>query len=411
LNFEFFLARRMRTSSTNESTVSGRIIKIAVLAIAIGLVMMLVAIGTSLGLQREIKAKTIALSGDLRIAPFENNNSSLSVRPIHSDEITPTIESNIQAIKHAYPFITKGVLLKTKNEFEGAILKGVSQHFPWEELSSYLKEGAFPSFEGAISKEMLLSATLARKLNLDIGDRVSAYFQSQEEGRLPRIRYFILSATFQTGFPDFDDNYAFVDMRHLQKLNGWDEDQMGGYEVFLNDESDTSVFAGNVYAALPPHIDVQTVDQLYQGIFDWIALFDFNVLIILMVMILVGTLNMATALLVLILERSRMIGVLKALGATTAQVQKIFLFNAAYITAKGLLWGNGIGLLLFFSQVKWQWMQLDPATYFVSSVPVYLPLHYILALNVLVLTICVGLLWIPSRIVGGIEPSRVLRFR
>ena len=411
MNFEFFLARRMRTSSINESTVSGRIIKIAVLAIAIGLVMMLVAIGTSLGLQREIKAKTIALSGDLRIAPFENNNSSLSVRPIHSDEVTPTIESNIQTIKHAYPFVTKGVLLKTKNEFEGAILKGVSQHFPWEELSSYLKKGAFPSFEGAISKEMLLSVSLARKLNLNIGDRVSAYFQSQEEGRLPRIRYFILSATFQTGFPDFDDNYAFVDMRHLQKLNGWDEDQMGGYEVFLNDESDTSVFAGNVYAALPPHIDVQTVDQLYQGIFDWIALFDFNVLIILLVMILVGTLNMATALLVLILERSRMIGVLKALGATTAQVQKIFLFNAAYIIAKGLLWGNGIGLLLFFSQVKWQWMQLDPATYFVSSVPVYLPLHYILALNVLVLTICVGLLWIPSRIVGGIEPSRVLRFR
>ena len=401
----------MRTSSTNESTVSGRIIKIAVLAIAIGLVMMLVAIGTSLGLQREIKAKTIALSGDLRIAPFENNNSSLSVRPIHSDEVTPTIESNIQTIKHAYPFVTKGVLLKTKNEFEGAILKGVSQHFPWEELSSYSKEGAFPSFEGAISKEMLLSVSLARKLNLNIGDRVSAYFQSQEEGRLPRIRYFILSATFQTGFPDFDDNYAFVDMRHLQKLNGWDEDQMGGYEVFLNDDSDTSVFAENVYAALPPHIDVQTVDQLYQGIFDWIALFDFNVLIILMVMILVGTLNMATALLVLILERSRMIGVLKALGATTAQVQKIFLFNAAYIIAKGLLWGNGLGLLLLFSQVKWQWMQLDPATYFVSSVPVYLPLHYILALNVLVLTICVGLLWIPSRIVGGIEPSRVLRFR
>ncbi len=401
----------MRTSSINESTVSGRIIKIAVLAIAIGLVMMLVAIGTSLGLQREIKAKTIALSGDLRIAPFENNNSSLSVRPIHSDEVTPTIESNIQTIKHAYPFVTKGVLLKTKNEFEGAILKGVSQHFPWEELSSYLKKGAFPSFEGAISKEMLLSVSLARKLNLNIGDRVSAYFQSQEEGRLPRIRYFILSATFQTGFPDFDDNYAFVDMRHLQKLNGWDEDQMGGYEVFLNDDSDTSVFAENVYAALPPHIDVQTVDQLYQGIFDWIALFDFNVLIILMVMILVGTLNMATALLVLIIERSRMIGVLKALGATTAQVQKIFLFNAAYIIAKGLLWGNGLGLLLLFSQVKWQWMQLDPATYFVSSVPVYLPLHYILGLNVLVLTICVGLLWIPSRIVGGIEPSRVLRFR
>ena len=411
MNFEFFLARRMRTSSNNESTVSARIIKIAVLAIAIGLVMMLVAIGTSLGLQREIKAKTIALSGDLRIAPFENNNSSLSVTPIYSAEITPTIESNAQAIEHAYPFITKGVLLKTKNEFEGAILKGVFQRFPWEELSSYLIEGRFPSYGTAISKEMMLSVTLARKLNLKIGDRVSAYFQNQEEGRLPRIRYFILSATFQTGFPDFDDNYAFVDLRHLQKLNAWDENQIGGYEVFLKDDENTNAFAEKIYAALPPHIDVQTVDQLYQGVFDWIALFDFNVLIILIVMILVGTLNMATALLVLILERSRMIGVLKALGATTAQVQKIFLFNATYIISKGLLWGNGFGLLLLYSQLQWQWMQLDPSTYFVSTLPVYLPLHYWLGLNLLVLTICVALLWIPSRIIGGIEPSRVLRFR
>lgn len=411
MNFEFFLARRMRSTTTDESTVSGRIIKIAVLAIAMGVVMILIAIGTSLGMQREIKAKTIALSGDLRIAPFENNNSSLSVTPVDKEEITTKINASSQEISHAYPFITKGVLLKTRSEFEGAVLKGVTEGFPWKEMSPYLTKGVFPSYAGEISKELVLSATIARKLNLAIGDRVSAYFQSETEGRLPKIRYFILSATFQTGFPDFDDNYAFVDMRHLQKLNGWKENQIGGYEVFLHDNTHLSAYAKKVYALLPPHIDVQTVDQLYQGVFDWIALFDFNVLIILIVMILVGTLNMATALLVLILERSRMIGVLKAMGASTDQVQKIFLYNAVYIVTKGLVIGNGIGLLLLFSQVHWQWMQLDPATYFVSTVPVHLPLHYLLGVNVLILTICVGLLWIPSRIIGDIEPSRVLRFR
>ena len=410
MNFEFFIAQRMRSSSTSESTVSGRIIKIAVLAIAMGLVMILIAIGTSLGMQREIKAKIIALSGDIRIAPFENNNSSLSVTPVAEDEISTKINANSQEISHAYPFITKAVLLKTKNEFEGAVLKGVTQRFPWEELSPYRVEGVFPYYEGEISKDIVLSATIARKLNLSIGDRVSAYFQS-EQGRIPRIRYFNLSATFKTGFPDFDDNYAFVDMRHLQRLNDWQDGQIGGYEVFLTEKANAIDYAARVYASLPPHIDVQTIDQLYQGIFEWIALFDFNVLIILIVMILVGTLNMATALLVLILERSRMIGVLKTLGASSAQVQKIFLYNAVYIVSKGLIIGNGLGLLLLFSQICWQWMQLDSTTYFVSTVPIYLPLHYFIGVNSLILFVCVGLLWIPSRIISDVEPSRVLRFR
>ena len=410
MRFEYFLAQRMR-SSFSESTVSARIIKIAVVAIALGIIMILIALGSSLGLQKEIKNKTIALSGDLRIAPFENNNSMLSIRPIDTLELQKQLWEDAAKIKHAYPFIAKGVLLKTKQEFEGAVVKGVSSTFPWEKLQPYLVEGEYPNFGDTISKDIVLSQSLAQKLQLALGDRVTAYFQQENEGSIPRVRYFNLKAIYQTGFPEFDDNFVFADLRHLQRINRWSSSQIGGVELFLTPTVNVDAFAEEVYGVLPPHIDVQTAQQRYQSIFDWIAVFDFNVLIILVIMILVGTLNMATALLVLILERSRMIGVLKSMGASNLQIQKLFLFNAVYIIGHGLLWGNGLGLLLLISQYYFGWLELDPNNYFVTTVPVELPFHLWFGLNALVLTVCCLLLWLPSLIVGRIDPTKVLRFR
>ena len=398
-------------SSSSESTVSAQIIKIAVVAIALGMIMILIALGSSLGLQKEIKNKTIALSGDLRIAPFENNNSKLSIRPIDTLELQKQLWEDASKIKHAYPFIAKGVLLKTKKEFEGAVVKGVSSVFPWENLRPYLVEGEYPNFGDTLSKDIVLSQSLAQKLQLALGDRVKAYFQQENEGSIPRVRYFKLKAIYQTGFPEFDDNFVFADLRHLQRINKWSPSQIGGMELFLTPMVKVDTFAEEVYGVLPPHIDVQTAQQLYQSIFDWIAVFDFNVLIILIIMILVGTLNMATALLVLILERSRMIGVLKSMGTSNFQIQKLFLFNAIYIIGRGLLWGNGLGFLLLFCQYYFGWLELDPANYFVTTVPVELPFHLWLGLNTLVLTVCCLLLWLPSLIVGRIDPTKVLRFR
>ena len=182
-------------------------------------------------------------------------------------------------------------------------------------------------------------------------------------------------------------------------------------EVFLKPKANAIPYAEKIYNELPPHIDVQRVDQLYQGIFDWIALFDFNVLIILIVMILVGTLNMTTALLVLILERSRMVGVLKSLGANNRQIQKVFLWNAVYIILRGLVWGNVLGLSFLVGQSYYGWIALDPANYFVSTVPIALPIPLFVGLNLMVLSVCSLLLWIPSLIVGRIDPTEVVRFR
>ena len=376
-----------------------------------GMVMILIAMGSSLGLQNEIKSKTVALSGDLRLAPFENNNSTISIRPIDTIELQKNKWEDKSKIAHQYPFISKGVLLKTKQEFEGAVLKGVNWAFPWEKLAPYLLEGDYPNYGNSLSKEIVLSQSLAKKLQLSIGDRVTAYFKQEDESSLPRVRYFNVGAIYQTGFPDFDDTFVFADMRHLQRINNWSPSEIGGMELFLNPEVNVNTYAEEVYRVLPPHIDVQTAEQRYQSIFDWIAVFDFNVLIILIIMILVGTLNMASALLVLILERSRMVGVLKSMGATNHQIQKLFLVNAIYIVGNGLLWGNLIGLGLLFGQHYFGWIQLDPSTYFVTTVPVELPLHLFVGVNALVLITCSLLLWFPSLIVARIDPTSVLRFR
>ena len=376
-----------------------------------GMVMILIAMGSSLGLQNEIKSKTVALSGDLRLAPFENNNSTISIRPIDTIELQKNKWEDKSKIAHQYPFISKGVLLKTKQEFEGAVLKGVNLAFPWEKLAPYLLEGDYPYYGNSLSKEIVLSQSLAKKLQLSIGDRVTAYFKQEDESSIPRVRYFNVGAIYQTGFPDFDDTFVFADMRHLQRINNWSPSEIGGMELFLNPEVNVNTYAEEVYRVLPPHIDVQTAEQRYQSIFDWIAVFDFNVLIILIIMILVGTLNMASALLVLILERSRMVGVLKSMGATNHQIQKLFLVNAIYIVGNGLLWGNLIGLGLLFGQHYFGWIQLDPSTYFVTTVPVELPLHLFVGVNTLVLITCSLLLWFPSLIVARIDPTSVLRFR
>lgn len=411
LIFEFYIAQRMRFGSKHENTVSTRIIKIAILAVVLGMIVMLIAMGTSFGLQREIKSKTVALTGDIRITPFENNSSSISVTPIYSSEALPILESVLEDTDRIVPYISAGALLRTKNEFEGAVLKGLPQAFSWDHFETYKKKGKFPVYEDELSKAIVISATMARKLGLAVGDRITAYFQQNQSNRIPRKRYFKITAIYQTGFPDYDNTIAFVDMRQLQQINQWEEGQIGGYDIFLSQKKVSTPIASEIYQKLPPHIDVQTAEQLHAGLYDWISLFDFNLVIILIVMILVGTLNMATALLVLILERSRMIGRLKTMGADRRQIQNIFLVNAAYIVAKGLLWGNLLGLGILYSQHQLKWFKLNPEDYFVSTLPVYIDFWMVLGLNVLVFLFCVGFLWLPTVIIQRIDPTQVLRFR
>ena len=402
----------MRGQKQHKSTVSARIINIATTAVALGIAAILIAISTSQGLQKEIQKKTSVFNGHILVTLFENNESQVSLLPmIDSDSIRNQIKEEIN-IEKIYSVALKAGMLKTDLDFEGILFKGVSENFDWTSLNSFKTQGTFPSFDPQLtSNEILISEVLASRLNLKLGDRVEAFFQNSTGQGIPTRRRFTIVGIYFSGFPDIDENLVYGDLKQVQRMNKWDSNQIGGYELFVSNFKYLQQTANNIYDKLPSNLNSIPVTERFYGIFQWISLFDFNVLIILIVMLLVGVINMATALLVLILERSRMIGLLKALGANNFLIQKIFLYNGTLIMSKGLFWGNIIGLGFYFSQYYFGWITLDPKTYFVSVAPVSISFSEVLALNIFFLVISVLLLWIPSKIILNIVPSKVLRFR
>ena len=411
MNIALFFARKMQGHKQYKNTVSARIINIATLAVCLGISAILIAMSTSKGLQKEIQNKTSVFNGHILITLFENNESQVSVLPFEdTDSLRQKIIEN-KNIKRFHSIAIKPGMLKNKSHFEGVVFKGVSSNFDWSSLDTFLTEGRFPDLSNRISKEILISETLARQLDLKVGDQTDSFFQNLSINGLPKKRRFTISGIYFSGFPDIDQTLLFGDLRQIQKLNLWEENMIGGYELFVKNFSLIQNTTDNIYNDIPSELNSIPIFDRFPSIFQWISLFDFNVLIILIIMILVGVTNMATALLVLILERSRMVGLLKAVGARNKLIQKIFLYNGAVIMSKGLLFGNLIGLGFYFSQSFFGWIQLDPSTYFVSKAPVSISGLEVLFINLFFLFISSILLWIPSKIILRISPSKVLRFR
>ena len=411
MNIALFFARKMQGHKQYKNTVSARIINIATLAVCLGLSAILIAMSTSKGLQKEIQNKTSVFNGHILITLFENNESQVSVLPFaDTDSVRQKIGEN-KNIKRFHSIALKPGMLKNKSHFEGVLFKGVSSDFDWSSLDTFITEGRFPDLSNSISKEILISETLARQLDLKVGDQTDTYFQNQSNQGLPKKRRFTVSGIYFSGFPDIDQTLLYGDLRQIQKLNRWEENMIGAYELFVKDFSLIQNTTDQIYNGIPSELNSIPIFERFPSIFQWISLFDFNVLIILIVMILVGVTNMATALLVLILERSRMVGLLKAVGAKNKLIQKIFLYNGVVIMSKGLLFGNLIGLGFYFSQSLLGWIQLDPSTYFVSKAPVSISGLEVLFINLFFIFISSLLLWIPSKIILRIRPSKVLRFR
>jgi len=380
-------------------------------AVAIGIASILIAMACSKGLQNEIRNKTSAFNGHILITLFENNESQVSILPFeNSQEIKNKIEAH-NNFDRMHAIALKAGMLKANDDFEGILLKGVDSGFKWTSIEGFLTQGDFPAYGSNSSNEILMSEVIANRLNLKVGDTVDAFFQNNLNEGLPKRRKFKIVGLFFSGFPDIDENLVYADLRQVQRLNQWNENQIGGYEVFVKSFSQVSQTSNQLYAGLPSELNSISISDRFSSIFQWITLFDFNVLIILIVMLLVGVINMATALLVLILERSRMVGLLKAIGAPDSMIQKIFMYNGIVIMSKGMFYGNLIGFTFYYSQLQWGWISLDPATYFVSVAPVSIAWFEALFLNLIFLGLATLLLWIPSKIVLKISPSQVLRFR
>ena len=252
---------------------------------------------------------------------------------------------------------------------------------------------------------------MANRLQLKIGDSFSAFFPKEEDPLKPNRRKFRLVGIYDSGFEEIDGVFVFVDIRHIQRMNKWEEDQIGNFEVFLDSFDDLEVKSKEIYGKIVSTLDTQTVVNKYYKIFEWIGLFDFNIALIIGIMIIVGGINMITALLVLILERTRMIGILKALGAANWSIRKIFLFNATYLISVGLFWGNLLGLGFIWIQGKYRLLKFpNPQEYYIEYIPVYIDLVTVLLLNLGVLILCFLMLLVPSYIITGIDPVKAIRF-
>lgn len=389
---------------------SSPIIKISVLAIAIGIVVMLFSVATGVGLQKKIKEKISGFNGDVQISYYDANNSRVTVAAVERQQpFYPDFEE-VPNVKRVQVYATKAGIIRTAEEFEGIVLKGVDQDYDWSFFEEYLVRGRTPNITEDLSNEVLLSQKTAARLKLNLEEDFHMFFVKDDPNKAPNMRKFKVVGIFNSGFEEFDETYMVGDLKHIQRINKWTADQVGGFEVYLHDFDQLDDSGKAIYRSIDSSLNAMTTAELFPAIFEWLKLFDTNIVVIIAIMILVAGINMITALLVLILERTQMIGILKALGSNNLSVRKIFLYNAAYLIVKGLFYGNLIGLGLIFIQQKFGLIQLNPETYYVNEAPVYLSISSVFLINLGTLLLCLLMLLIPSYIVTRISPVKAIKF-
>ena len=410
MNYEFFIAKRIIGNKAYKSSVSAPIIKIGITAIAIGIIVMLIAIATGIGLQQKIRDKVVAFSGHVIITNFDTNVSDESEMPISmKQDFYPKFKS-VKGVTHIQAVATKFGVVRTETDFEGIILKGVGGDYDWRYFKEFLIDGRLPDFSKDENNDVLISQYFANRLQFKVGETFQTVFGKEDINEIPFIRTFKVVGIYNSGFQQLDEKYVIGDLRHVQRLNKWDSDEVGSFEVFVDDFSKIEVIGEEIYENISSDLNSSTVVRKYESIFEWINIFDNNTYGIIGIMILVAGFNMITALLVLILERTQMIGILKALGSNNWSIRKVFLYNATYLIGLGLFWGNIIGIGLLLAQKYFKIIPLDSKVYYVTEVPVYISLDYILLLNLGTFLVCLLMLMIPSVIITKISPVKAIRF-
>ncbi|MEO8236094.1 MAG: FtsX-like permease family protein [Flavobacterium sp.] len=416
MNLEYFIANRLITSKNNKSSISAPIIKIAITAIAIGMIMMIISIATGTGLQQKIRQKVAAFNGHILISNFDDNQSQVSLSPISTNQDFYPKFNSVDGIQHIQTVASKAGIIRTEKAFEGIVFKGVGKEYCWENLTEYLVQGRIPNLKSELNSEIIISEYLANRLQLKLGDKCNTFFMKDSGNHMPNLRVFTIVGIYNSGFQEFDATYIIGDIRHIQRINKWKPTEVGAFEVFINDFDKIEEKGAEVYSNTQNKIDhtktldTQTIVQKYYYIFEWLKLFDFNIVVILVIMIVVSTINMVVALLVLVLERTQMVGILKSLGANNWTVRKIFLYNAAHLIIKGLLWGNIIGIGLLLIQKYTGIIKLNPENYYVNQAPVNINIVHILLLNIGTIVICLLVLLIPSYIITKISPVKAIKF-
>ena len=408
MNLEYFISKNIIKGDSQSKKFTKPIIRISIIAIALSLTVMIVAFSIVSGFQREIRNKVIGFGSHIQITSYDSQNT-YEASPISKNQnFYPGLDT-VNGIKHIQIFATKAGIIKTKEEIYGVVVKGIGSDFDWKFFNEKIVKGnSFIVDDEKTDNSILLSNHIATKMKLGVGDKMFLYF-IQENGQL-RPKDFIVKGIYQTGLEQFDNLYVLADIAHIQKRNGWSKNQVGGFEVLIDNYKDLDKLGKYVYSDVGYDLHSSTIKEQNPDIFNWLELQDLNVNVIIILMIIVAVINIISALLILILERTNMIGILKALGMPNWNVRKIFMYNATHLIIKGLLWGNVIGIAICLLQQQFGFLTLPEESYYVSEVPIQLSMSNLLFLNGGTLIICILMLLIPSYVITKISPVKAIRF-
>jgi lipoprotein-releasing system permease protein len=409
LNFELFTAMRLvlsKIGKAKSNTSIRTIINISLIGIAISVTVMILSVAIVKGFQAEIREKIIGFGGHIQISTFQSTDGFESV-PISTDqEFYPELDT-LPQVKNIQVYANKAGILKTKDEILGVVFKGIYSDFNWDFFQENMVEGSPLSFDSASkSNNVLISKHISSKMNLSVGDDFLVYFIQDNK---PRPRKFKIAGIYSTDLEEFDKLMVLGDLRHIQKLNDWEPNQVGGFEVNLNNWEDLNAMDDFIFHNIPFEYKSTTIINKNQNLFGWLELQDINVLIIIGLMIFVSGINMASALLIMILDRTQMIGIFKAMGATNRSIRTVFLYIAAYLLTIGLFWGNLLGIGLALVQSRFKIFSLPPETYYLSHVPIHLEWSDILLLNAFTLVLCITMLIGPTYIVTRISATDAIK--
>jgi len=413
MNFPYFIAQRLIKGRKEETSFSRPINVIAIIGIATGLAVMILAVAILTGFKQEIREKVVGFGSHIQITNLDSN-MSYETTPISDTQSFIPIIRQLPGIKHIQVFATKAGIIKTDEEIQGVVLKGVGSDFDWSYFGSNITEGsAFTVSDTARTDKVIISKKLSGMLRLKTGDSFAMHFIQDP----PRMRKFTITGIYETSLEEFDKIYVFCDIGHIQRLNGWDDSMVSGFEIFIKNFDDLDQMTQNVRDAIGYRIGEEeatfkttSIRTKYPQIFDWLNFQDINVVIIIILMIVVAGFNMISGLLILILEKTNMIGILKSLGSEDKAIRRVFLYQAAYLIIKGLIWGNVIGIGLALLQLKTGLIALDPASYYIKTVPINLDIIHVIILNAGTMAAIIIMLLVPSQLISRITPVKAIRY-
>lgn len=369
---------------------------------------MIISVATGTGLQKAIQNKLVGFTGHIQITKFDLNTSYQNA-PISTEQgFYPA--APFEDVLHIQKYATKAGIIKGKDDFEGVVLKGISNDYDLSYIKQHMQKGVIPYFSGNTkSDSIIISKEIANLLNIKVTDTAQMFFM-RPAPKPPRIRNFVVSGIYETGLADIDKTFVIGDFNQVRKLNRWEENEAGGFELILGSMKDLNQKTSDIRAAIPFDLTAESVRQRHEKVFQWIELFDLNIYLIITIMVVVAIIQMVMSLLIVILEKTRFIGILKTLGSSNRSVRNIFLRQSAYSIGKGLLLGNILGLGFCYIQQLTGFIKLDQTTYYVQEVPIDINWIYIVALNTGTFLFCMLALIIPSLLISRINPINALRF-